>query len=236
MPTSAQKASNLIELCQSGFERDLFTRLTDRGYKVTPQVGSEGFFIDFVVEGDGGRRLAIECDGDQYHGPERWADDMRRQRILERVGWTFWRCFGSDYTIDTEGVLGDLLATLEGMNIRPVGSQAKPYSYTEHRIVGEQIESLPVDGADGSGLGSGVQLAIGDRVVIKFVDLEDQRPLSYVISEELSDEQNGYLGINSELALALSRAEPEEEVTAMLKAKERRFVFMIHDPAVMQAA
>ncbi|WP_244549230.1 AAA domain-containing protein [Bradyrhizobium canariense] len=237
MPASAQKASNLIELCQSGFERDLFTRLTEHGYKVTPQVGSEGFFIDLVVEGDGGRRLAIECDGDQYHGPERWADDMRRQRILERVGWTFWRCFGSDYIIDNDGVVGDLLTTLEQMGIRPIGGQIEPYRYTEHRVVGEPIESLPADdNANAANLGSGAGLAIGDRVVIKFVDRDSQRPLSYAIGEGQSDEQNGYLSINSELARALSRAEPEEEITAELEGQERRFIFMVHEPAVMEAA
>jgi hypothetical protein len=42
------------------------TALVERGYRVIPQVGSQGFSIDMVVEGDGGRRLAIECDGDQY--------------------------------------------------------------------------------------------------------------------------------------------------------------------------
>jgi hypothetical protein len=96
MPAPADASAALIDLCQSGFERDLFTVLVERGYRVVPQVGSEGFSIDMVVEGEAGRRLAIECDGDLYHGPERWADDMRRQRILERVGWTFWRCFGSN--------------------------------------------------------------------------------------------------------------------------------------------
>ena len=96
MPQMAHAAAALVELCQSSFERDVFSALVERGYHVTPQVGSQGFSIDMVVEGEAGRRLAVECDGDRYHGPEKWADDMRRQRILERVGWTFWRCFGSN--------------------------------------------------------------------------------------------------------------------------------------------
>jgi very-short-patch-repair endonuclease len=240
MPTSTHKVSNLLELCQSGFERDLFTRLSERGYKVTPQVGSEGFYIDMVVEGEGGRRLAIECDGDQYHGPERWADDMRRQRILERVGWTFWRCFGSDYTIDTEGVVGDLVFTLERMGIQPVGSRAELYSYTEHRTVGEppRASSSADDNTDADDIyfGSGVQLAVGDRVVIKFVDRENQPLLSFAIVEGQSDEQNGNLCINSELANALSRSEQDEEVTVTLEGQDRRLLFMVHEPAVRQAA
>jgi hypothetical protein len=78
MPEMADANAALIDLCQSGFERDLFSVLIESGYRVIPQVGSEGFSIDMVVEGESGRRLAIECDGDLYHGPERWADDMRR--------------------------------------------------------------------------------------------------------------------------------------------------------------
>ena len=135
MPEPADAGAALIDLCQSGFERDLFSVLIGRGYRVIPQVGSEGFSIDMVVEGESGRRLAIECDGDLYHGPERWADDMRRQRILERVGWAFWRCFGSNYSLDREGVLDDLFQTLDRMDIKPVGGTISGSRYTEHRVV-----------------------------------------------------------------------------------------------------
>ena len=125
--------SALIDLCKSGFERDVFSALIECGYHVTPQVGAEGFSIDMVVEGEGGRRLAVECDGDRYHGPEKWADDMRRQRVLERVGWTFWRCFGSNWSLNRSAVFNDLLQTLERSGIRPVGAMTAPAQYTEHR-------------------------------------------------------------------------------------------------------
>ncbi len=121
MPEMAQTGAAMVDLCQSSFERDVFFALVDRGYYVTPQVGSQGFSIDMVVEGEAGRRIAIECDGDRYHGPDKWADDMRRQRILERVGWTFWRCFGSNWSLDREGVLEDLVQTLQRNEIYPIG-------------------------------------------------------------------------------------------------------------------
>ena len=63
-----------------------------------------GYRIDLVVEGEKGR-IAVECDGDQWHGPERYDYDMNRQRILERCGWKFWRVRGSDYYYDPEGPL-----------------------------------------------------------------------------------------------------------------------------------
>jgi hypothetical protein len=39
MPTSKMQMDDLIDLCQSGFEREVFTHLAGLGYCVTPQVG-----------------------------------------------------------------------------------------------------------------------------------------------------------------------------------------------------
>ena len=44
--------------------------------------------IDLVVDG-GQARLAVECDGDHWHGVDRYEDDEQRQRQLERCGWVF---------------------------------------------------------------------------------------------------------------------------------------------------
>jgi hypothetical protein len=67
-----------LAVCESNFERDVMSRLLERGYRVQSQVGSLGYRIDMVVEGENGTRLAIECDGDRYHGPEQWRQDMNR--------------------------------------------------------------------------------------------------------------------------------------------------------------
>jgi very-short-patch-repair endonuclease len=101
-----------LDACESRFERDLMQRLLDRGYRVQPQVGPFGFRIDLVVEGADGRRLAIECDGDRFHGPEQWREDICRQRVLERAGWQFWRCFASSFYRDTDRVTADLFDAL----------------------------------------------------------------------------------------------------------------------------
>src|SRR5258705_10201164 len=61
-----------LSICESNFERDLMQRLLERGYRVRGQVGSLGYRIDMVVGGADLRRLAVECDGDRYHGPEQW--------------------------------------------------------------------------------------------------------------------------------------------------------------------
>jgi very-short-patch-repair endonuclease len=109
------------ERCESDFERAVYDRLNQAGYRVIPQVPAGGYRIDMVVEGNGGKRLAVECDGDQYHGPDMWMADLHRQRTLERAGWTFWRCWGSSYYRDPDACMADLFATLQHQGIEPIG-------------------------------------------------------------------------------------------------------------------
>jgi transcription elongation GreA/GreB family factor/very-short-patch-repair endonuclease len=249
MPAPADASAALIDLCQSSFERDLFTVLVERGYRVVPQVGSEGFSIDMVVEGDAGHRLAIECDGDLYHGPERWADDMRRQRILERVGWTFWRCFGSNYLLDREGILNDLFETLERMGIKPVGAASASVKYTEHRTVRAKRDDDSADAAE-KAHGSITQpapddvpeaeaesrLAAGDRVVVKYLDDPKARQECYLMTNGPSDKINGLLSLTSPLALALSNASPDDEVTVQLGDRESRILYLSVERETRKAA
>jgi very-short-patch-repair endonuclease len=119
-----RKVELLRDLCESGFERDMFDELTNRGFRVQPQVPCGSYRIDFVIEGAEGRRLAVECDGDRFHGPGQWSDDMTRQRVLERAGWTFWRCFASSFARRRADVLGDLWVTLENLGIEPLGAES----------------------------------------------------------------------------------------------------------------
>jgi very-short-patch-repair endonuclease len=119
----AQIVQAMRERCESGFEFEMFDELVKRGFRVKPQVVCGGYRIDFVVEGNEGRRLAIECDGDRFHGPGQWQDDMVRQRVLERAGWTFWRCFASSFVRRREFVLADLMQTLKKLEIEPLGSE-----------------------------------------------------------------------------------------------------------------
>jgi very-short-patch-repair endonuclease len=119
-----RKVQALRDKCQSGFEVEMFDELVKRGFRVEPQVPSGGYFIDFVVEGNEGRRLAIECDGDRFHGPGQWHDDMARQRVLERAGWTFWRCFASSFVRRRQEVLSDLFSALDRLSIEPLGAES----------------------------------------------------------------------------------------------------------------
>ena len=138
MPQS-QQVDNPLDLCDSDFERDVYKRLTGMGYFVTPQVKVGQYSIDLVVEGNNDRRLAIELDGDKYHPPEKWSDDFKRQRTMERVGWRFWRCWGSSYMIDPDSCIADLVNTMQELGIEAIDSQQRNNIYTEYREYSSEI-------------------------------------------------------------------------------------------------
>jgi arginase family enzyme/very-short-patch-repair endonuclease len=101
-----QRSDDLAGQCESDFERDVLKRLTARGFRPTPQFRIGAYRIDFVLNAPDGRRLAIECDGDSYHGPEQWESDMRRQAVLERVGnCVFVRIRGSVFAREPEAAM-----------------------------------------------------------------------------------------------------------------------------------
>ncbi|WP_435949165.1 AAA domain-containing protein [Psychrobacter sp. DM8] len=131
-----EQVATLRDKCESPFETEVFDILTQRGYQVIPQVKAGAYRIDMVVEGEEDNSLAIECDGDRYHGPDKWDSDMQRQRILERAGWTFWRCFASTFVTRKDEVIEDLLAELERLKIYPMSTDASySSSYVETRCV-----------------------------------------------------------------------------------------------------
>ncbi len=149
MPDGHVVASDdILDRCESDFEREVLRRLLDAGYRARPQVAAGPFSIDIVVEGRDDRRLAIELDGDRYHPPEVWDRDMARQAALERAGWTFWRVFGSAWAAQTENYWQDLLKTLDTMGIAPIGQEAVSDIFTEVRIVDLAAEIAPASETD----------------------------------------------------------------------------------------
>jgi len=108
----------------SWFEADVFMQIVGRGFRAIPQYELAGKRIDLLIEGMQGR-LAVECDGDQWHGLEEWDRDVDRQRMLERCGLQFWRVRGSAYYRDPEVALQPLWRVLEERGIFS-GNQAGP--------------------------------------------------------------------------------------------------------------
>lgn len=157
-----ETVADLRARCESPFEREVYDELTRRGFRVVPQVKVGSYRIDLVVEGTNDARLAIECDGDQYHGADKWADDMRRQRVLERAGWVFWRCFASTFVRRRESVVAELLTTLGDRGIEPIDGEGAPMSvHCESRRV--RAAELRLRARDENGDPERTSVANGDE-------------------------------------------------------------------------
>ncbi len=134
----AQNPGSLLETglqqerrTESEFERLVLRKLRSAGYRVTAQWPVGAYRIDLVVEG-GGKRLAVECDGDRYHCTmERIQDDMERQAILERLGWRFVRIRGSQFFRNPDAAMKVVFETLKKMGIAPEGEEPPPQPSTD---------------------------------------------------------------------------------------------------------
>lgn len=103
---------------ESDFEREVLRRLHALGYKVSSQWPVGPYRIDLVVS-DGQNRLAVECDGDRAHPPEKLGEDMARQAILERLGWRFVRIRGSQFYRNPQASIDVVVARLDLLGISP---------------------------------------------------------------------------------------------------------------------
>jgi len=133
-----------LERCESQFERDVATALIERGFRVVPQFPVADYRIDLVIE-DRDRRLAVECDGDTWHGPDRYEADMARQRMLERCGWKFIRIRGSIFYANQTKATEELIRTIRAHGLEPytiTDGEAVPRDWFQEISGNECMEAL----------------------------------------------------------------------------------------------
>jgi very-short-patch-repair endonuclease len=96
---------------QSDAERVLWLRLRNRrlnGLKFKRQMPIDRYIADF---GCSEARLIIELDGGQH--AIRAAEDQARTRVFEDMGYLVLRFWNNDVLQNTDGVLEEILNTLE---------------------------------------------------------------------------------------------------------------------------
>jgi very-short-patch-repair endonuclease len=127
-----QKRLGRVDPRSKVFQGAVLRRLIENGYNVTAEFPAGAYSIDLVVTGSG-RRLAVECDGEQFHGPDKLREDLERQAVLERLGWTFVRIRGSLFFRDEERALKPVFGRLTELNIAPELKplESKPSSKSE---------------------------------------------------------------------------------------------------------
>jgi very-short-patch-repair endonuclease len=149
-----QAAEETRHRFDSQLERDVFQMVAERGFHMRTQVcigdpTSHRYRIDIVIEGMQGR-LAVECDADRWNGPERYEEDMARQRDLERAGWQFVRICGAEFYRDRGAAMEPLWNALNRLGIRPGGfddAAEEPPSPASDRQDANGDEAIPAGGA-----------------------------------------------------------------------------------------
>ena len=89
-----------VDKYDSYFEQEVCEYLRDQGFTVDTQIGCSGFKIDLGLRKPDSSNyvLAIECDGATYHNSKNARDrDRLRQRVLENMGWDFYRIWSTDW-------------------------------------------------------------------------------------------------------------------------------------------
>jgi len=103
----------LSEPFESKFEQEIYKSIRAKGFWVIPQYKVAQYRIDLVVVLRNGIKIAVECDGDTFHGNEQYKADMFRQRELERFGWQFFRIRASLFYTNPVSSLEPLWDILE---------------------------------------------------------------------------------------------------------------------------
>ena len=89
-------------------------------------------------------QIAVECDGDAWHGSEQAWTDAGRQRFLERIGgWQFFRVRGGEYYSNRKNALEPLWKLLRTNDVQ----QEENINVSLHsQIVNEEVEiiNMPV--------------------------------------------------------------------------------------------
>ncbi|MGC5020344.1 AAA domain-containing protein [Micromonospora sp. DT47] len=186
--TAADEAyDDLEKRCDSDFEREVLRRILRRGYRPLPQFRIGGYRIDFVLPAPDGRRLAIECDGDAYHGPEQWESDMRRQGVLERVGnCVFVRIRGSVFSRDPEAALEPLWQRIDELGITAPPPVATPSPAVDTAVV---IDAMPVIDVPPLSKQDGPVAVAGRHLGDEVGSVVDAEPVEKHAEEEASVEE-----------------------------------------------
>jgi very-short-patch-repair endonuclease len=140
MNPSVDKNEEKLKTAESDFEKQVMNMLLNQGYRVTPQWNVGAYRIDMVVE-DGEKRVALECDG-EWHTQDDLPNDLKRQAILERLGWKFIRVRGSAFYRHPEGTMQWVFDELESHGIRPNFASFEETAPAEGSVNHELLEHI----------------------------------------------------------------------------------------------
>lgn len=141
----------------SWFEVDVYNDIVRKQLSIIPQyeVAKGRYRIDMVALLPDGTKIAIECDGDKWHGPEQHQNDIMRQKVLERCGWQFFRVRGYEYYTNREKALEPLWRMIPALEEKEADSyvnneyhEAEPQEGNGQNTVNPSIVNSAVNGIE----------------------------------------------------------------------------------------
>lgn len=106
----------------SSMEEAVVGCLKAAGFECESRVKVGSYTVSIICSG-GGKRVAIECDGDIAADNETIMNEMTKQSVLERLGWKFIRLRSSEYYRDPEGFISLLPEKLEALGVKKGSAQ-----------------------------------------------------------------------------------------------------------------
>lgn len=202
----------------SDFEVSVANVVTSLGYKVKPQLGVAGFFIDMAVRNPDrpGEFLAgIECDGATYHSGFSVRDrDRIRQEILESLGWKgrIHRIWSTDWFYNPRREIERLRSFLEERRRLSAAEDPAEWEEEDHyEVVENEAEEKVVEELaeviSAAAVGEDLFVEVGNRVTYCLVDDPNDRH-SVLIVDSPSNAKMGIINEQTPLAQALLGLSP----------------------------
>lgn len=91
------------------FEKEIYKELKNNNIDITSHFRIGKYEIDFVVNDENGKKIAIECDGDDFKSKEEYEADIIEQDVLTRCGWKYIRLRASQFYINKEKTVSELV-------------------------------------------------------------------------------------------------------------------------------
>lgn len=137
----AIKEEEIKQKADSIFEVQVANKLISEGYHIIQQYPVGAYRLDIVVLCEN-KKVVIECDGERYHsGEEKIREDMQRQAILERIGWTFIRIRGSQFFKNPDETMQNVINQLNELKIYPEDENKIEETRTSELLEKVKLES-----------------------------------------------------------------------------------------------
>lgn len=92
-------------------ERKLWDAMVRREVAFLPQYRIGPYRVDFALVASGAVRLAVECDGREWH-ERNWEHDLSRQNYIEGQGWHVLRFTGKRLYEDPDRCVDEIIEAL----------------------------------------------------------------------------------------------------------------------------